>query len=147
MPGVGNVKDVPSVGGRLVDLMASFARSVPVHQWTWSPSTSCLAYLPPPMAINTFWWPRTISLSGSRPSLCAMLRQRTCMRALYTAFFSRFGLPRQLHSDQGPTFKSKLVAELCSIAGINKIRTSPFTLGLTARPSGRIGPFYRCCVP
>jgi len=25
----------------------------------------------------------------------------TCMRALYTAFFSRFGLPRQLHSDQG----------------------------------------------
>ena len=25
----------------------------------------------------------------------------TCMRALYNNFFSRFGLPRQLHSDQG----------------------------------------------
>jgi len=54
MPGVGNVKDVPSVGGRLVDLMASVARSLPVHQWTWSPLTSCLACLPPPMAINIF---------------------------------------------------------------------------------------------
>ena len=48
------------------------------------------------------------------------------MRALYSAFFSRFGLPRQLHSDQGSNFESKLVAELCSIAGINKTRTTPF---------------------
>ena len=50
----------------------------------------------------------------------------TCMRALHSAFFSRFGLPRQLHSDQGGNFESKLVAELCSIAGINKTRTTPF---------------------
>jgi len=50
----------------------------------------------------------------------------TCMRALYSAFFSRFGLPRQLHSDQDSNFESKLVAELCSIAGINKTRTTPF---------------------
>jgi len=50
----------------------------------------------------------------------------TCMHALYSAFFSRFGLPRQLHSDQGGNFDSKLVAELCSIAGINKTRTTPF---------------------
>ena len=50
----------------------------------------------------------------------------TCMRALYSAFFSRFGLPRQLHSDQGSNFESKLVAELCSIAGIHKTRTTPF---------------------
>ena len=50
----------------------------------------------------------------------------TCMRALYSAFFSRFGLPRQLHSDQGGNFESKLIAELCSIASINKTRTTPF---------------------
>jgi len=42
------------------------------------------------------------------------------------ALFSRFGLPRQLHSDQGCNFESKLVAELCSITGINKTRTTPF---------------------
>jgi len=48
------------------------------------------------------------------------------MRALYSAFFSGFGLPRQFHSDQGSNFQSKLVPELCSIAGINKTRTTPF---------------------
>ena len=48
------------------------------------------------------------------------------MCALYSTFFSRFGLPRQLHNDQGSNFESKLVAELCSIAGINKTRTTPF---------------------
>jgi len=51
--------------------------------------------------------------------LCDAEAQR-CMRALYSAFFSRFSLPRQLHSDQGSNFESKLVAKLCSIAGINK---------------------------
>jgi len=28
----------------------------------------------------------------------------TCMQALYTGFFSRFGIPIQLHSDQGRNF-------------------------------------------
>ena len=50
----------------------------------------------------------------------------TCMRAMYDNFFSRFGLPRQLHSDQGKNFDSKLFHELCNIAGVNKTRTSPF---------------------
>jgi len=47
------------------------------------------------------------------------------MRALYSAFFSRFCLPRQLHSDQDSNFESKFLGELCSIAGINKTRTTP----------------------
>jgi len=50
----------------------------------------------------------------------------TCMRAMYDGFFSIFGLPRQLHSDQGKHFDSKLFHELCKIAGVNKTRTSPF---------------------
>ena len=32
MPGADNVKDVPLAGGRQVDLIATFARSPPVHQ-------------------------------------------------------------------------------------------------------------------
>jgi len=32
----------------------------------------------------------------------------TCMRAMYDGFFSVFGLPCQLHSDQGKNFESKL---------------------------------------
>ena len=69
------------------------------------------------------------------------------MRALYSAFFSRFGLPRQLHSDQGSNFQSKLVAELCSIAGINKTRTTPFYPRSDGRPRGRIGQYFKCFAP
>jgi len=114
------VKDVPLAGGRQVDLMATFARSPLVHRWTSSPSTSCLAYLPQRMVATDYLtkWLEAVPLCDAEA--------HTCMRALYSAFFSRFGLPRQLHSDQGSNFESKLVAELCSIAGINKTRTTPF---------------------
>ncbi len=50
----------------------------------------------------------------------------TCMQALYAGFFSRFGLPAQLHSDQGRNFESRLVAELTQLAGIRRTRTTPF---------------------
>lgn len=50
----------------------------------------------------------------------------TCMRALYNNFFSRFGLPQQLHSDQGKNFESKLFHEFCKLTGVRKSRTTPF---------------------
>jgi len=110
--------------------MATFARSPPVHQWTWSPSPSCRACLLQPMAINTYLWPLITLPNGSRPYPCDA-EAHTCMRALYGAFFSRFGLPRQLHSDQGSNFESKLVAELCSISR----RRSPSQLPHLLRPN------------
>ena len=60
----------------------------------------------------------------------------TCMRAAYDGFFSRFGFPLQLHSDQGRNFESSLVKELCSLTGVYKTRTTPFhprSDGLTER--------------
>ena len=39
----------------------------------------------------------------------------TCMNAAYTKFFSRFGYPLQLHSDQGRNFESTLVKELYTL--------------------------------
>jgi len=65
----------------------------------------------------------------------------TCMTALFNGFFARFGLPRQLHSDQGRNFESSLVKELCEIAGVNKTRTTPFhprSDGLTERANRTI---------
>ena len=50
----------------------------------------------------------------------------TCMRSLYNNFFSRFGLPRQLHTDQGKNFESKLFYEFCRLTGVRKTRTTPF---------------------
>ena len=49
----------------------------------------------------------------------------TCMRAMYNTFFSRFGLPRQIHSDQGRNFESRLFQQLCLLAGIRKSKTTP----------------------
>ena len=79
MPGADNVKDVPLAGGLQIDLMATFARSLPVHRWTLSPSTSCPAYMPPRMATNTSLLPLTTSQNGSRQYPCATQRHtRAC---------------------------------------------------------------------
>jgi len=43
-------------------------------------------------------------------------------------FFAAFGLPRQLHSDLGENFESKLFYELCLLAGVNKSHTTAFHL-------------------
>ena len=50
----------------------------------------------------------------------------TCMTALYNGLFSRFGMPNQLHSDQGRNFELKLFSELTKLAGIRRTRTTPF---------------------
>jgi len=50
----------------------------------------------------------------------------TCMRVMYDGFFSEFGLPKQIHSDLGKNFESKLFHELCLLAGVNKTHTTPF---------------------
>ena len=50
----------------------------------------------------------------------------TCAEKLVAEFISRFGVPRQLHSDQGRNFESTLFAEMCQTLGIEKTRTTPF---------------------
>ena len=44
----------------------------------------------------------------------------TCIRVMYNSFCGRFGLPRQIHSDQGRNFESRLFQELCLLAGTRK---------------------------
>jgi hypothetical protein len=41
-------------------------------------------------------------------------------------FICHYGLPLQLHSDQGRQFQSNLFRELCTILGIDQTRTSPY---------------------
>ena len=51
---------------------------------------------------------------------------RTTARVLYNEYFSVFGFPRRLMSDQAPEFLGKVIAALCDLLGVAKIRTSPY---------------------
>ena len=49
----------------------------------------------------------------------------TVARVLVDEFFCRFGVPYELHSDQGRNFESKVFQECCNLLGIRKTRTTP----------------------
>ena len=51
---------------------------------------------------------------------------KTVAQMLTREFFSRYGVPLELHSDQGIQFESKLFQEICELLGIHKTRTTPF---------------------
>ena len=51
---------------------------------------------------------------------------RTTARVLYNNYFSVFGFPQGLMSDQGTEFCGKVIAAMCSLLGIEKIRTTPY---------------------
>ena len=48
---------------------------------------------------------------------------RTTAWVLYNEYFSVFGFPQRLMSDQGTGFTSKVIQAMCSLLGIEKIRT------------------------
>jgi hypothetical protein len=49
----------------------------------------------------------------------------TVADALVTDFFCRFGVPRELHSDQGRNFESRLLQEVLQRLGVSKTRITP----------------------
>lgn len=53
-------------------------------------------------------------------------KARTVAKSLWDNFIVYYGIPERLDSDQGPDFKSKLIRELCDVAGIQKCRTTPY---------------------
>ena len=60
----------------------------------------------------------------------------TTARVLYNNFFSIFGFPQKLLSDQGTEFTGDMIAAMCKLLRIEKIRTTPYhpqTNGLAER--------------
>ncbi len=53
-------------------------------------------------------------------------RAETCAAAFVSEFVCRYGIPGQLHSDQGRQFESALWSEMCRLLHITKTRTTAF---------------------
>ena len=50
----------------------------------------------------------------------------TIARILVEEFICRYGTPKEIHTDQGRQFESKLFTEVCKLLGIKKTRTTSF---------------------
>ncbi len=51
---------------------------------------------------------------------------RTVAEAVFTHWVVRYGTPDTIRTDQGSKFESRLVYEMCRLAGIQKTRTTPY---------------------
>ena len=53
-------------------------------------------------------------------------RSSTVAKALWDNFIVHYGWPAKILSDQAQDFNSQLIKELCAMAGVEKIRTTPY---------------------
>lgn len=51
---------------------------------------------------------------------------RTVAQVLVSEWFYKFGVPARIHSDQGRSFESALLQQLCELYGVQKSRTTPY---------------------
>ena len=63
-------------------------------------------------------WVELFALPAKRAKLIA--------QKLHEEYFTRYGVPLRLHSDQGKEFDNALIKELCLVWGIKKQRTTAF---------------------
>lgn len=73
----------------------------------------------------------------------------TVASVLVNNFFSRFGVPNELHSDQGRNFESRVFKECCDLLGVRKTRTTalhPESDGMVERFNRTLGQeLAKCC--
>lgn len=71
----------------------------------------------------------------------------TVANALIESVITKFGVPRELHSDQGSNFESNVFKEMCKLLGIQKTRTSPYrpqSDGMVERANQTIKICFQC---
>ena len=57
---------------------------------------------------------------------CRNQKATTTARVLWEQFIRHYGFPQKIISDQGRNFESQLIKDLCAMAGVEKIRTTPY---------------------
>ena len=50
----------------------------------------------------------------------------TVTKILVEKWFSIFGIPSQIHSDQGRSFDNEIISHLCKMYGIHQLTTTPY---------------------
>lgn len=89
----------------------------------------CLDFLTLEMAKGGFQYVLVITDHFTRYAQAIPTRNmsaRTTAEALFNHFIVHYGFPLRIHSDQGANFEGRLIRELCTIAGLEKSRTSPY---------------------
>lgn len=62
-------------------------------------------------------WPEAYALPNQEAT--------TVAEVLVREYVCRYGVPLELHSDQGRNFRSNVFKEMCALLGIKKTRTTP----------------------
>ena len=66
-------------------------------------------------------------------------RAETVARKLVDEFICRYGVPHEIHSDQGRNFESNVFQQMCRLLGIKKTRTTPYNPKSDGMKKGSIG--------
>ena len=67
-----------------------------------------------------------ILLDILKPTLVKPKQHKHTAKLLWENFIRHYGFPEKFLSDQGRNFESELISELCKLAKVEKVHTTPY---------------------